>query len=40
MADQPHTLISITESINKTIEQNKFRYGVFIDLKKIWHCKS
>ena len=29
-----HSLISITESINKTIEQKKFGCGVFIDLKK------
>ena len=29
-----HSLISITETINKTIEQNKFGCGVFIDLKK------
>ena len=29
-----HSLISITETINKTIEQKKFGYDVFIDLKK------
>ena len=29
-----HSLISITETINKTIEQKKFGCGVFIDLKK------
>ena len=29
-----HPLISITETINKTIEQKKFGCGVFIDLKK------
>ena len=29
-----HSLISITESINKSIEQKKFGCGVFIDLKK------
>ena len=29
-----HSLISITETINKSIEQNKFGCGIFIDLKK------
>ena len=29
-----HSLVSITETINKTIEQKKFGCGVFIDLKK------
>ena len=29
-----HSLISITETINETIEQKKFGCGVFIDLKK------
>ena len=29
-----HSLISITETINKTIEDKKFGCGVFIDLKK------
>ena len=29
-----HSLISIIETINKTIEQKKFGCGVFIDLKK------
>ena len=29
-----HSLISITETINKTIEEKKFGCGVFIDLKK------
>ena len=29
-----HSLISIIETINKTIEEKKFGCGVFIDLKK------
>ena len=29
-----HSLISITETIKKTIEEKKYGYGVFIDLKK------
>ena len=29
-----HSLISITETINKTIEDNMYGCGIFIDLKK------
>ena len=36
LAAQPRTLIKITESINKTIEQKKFGCEVFIDLKKVF----
>ena len=30
-----HTLISMTEAIKSTIDNNRFRCGVFIDLKSI-----
>ena len=29
-----HSLISITETIKKTLDEKKYRCGVFIDLKK------